>query len=101
MVSLSTGGRESPDDLKDRADNDVVEEDMILGTRLREQTKTFVAESPMAKRLLLEVIRYLAQRVVKERGDNDRQFEAGRAFPTQLKSATFIDMPVFLIDWRS
>ena len=33
MVSLSTGGRESPDDLKDRADNDVVEEDMILGTR--------------------------------------------------------------------
>ena len=33
MVSLITRGRESPDDLKDRADNDVVEEDMILGTR--------------------------------------------------------------------
>jgi hypothetical protein len=27
MVSLSAGGRESPDDLKDRADNDVVKKD--------------------------------------------------------------------------
>mgnify|MGYP003502662907 FL=1 len=71
MVSLSTGDRESPDDLKDRADNDVVEEDMILGTGLREQTRTFVAESPTAKRLLLEVIRCLAKRVVKETGEND------------------------------
>jgi hypothetical protein len=26
-------GRENPDDLKDRAVNDVVEEDMVLGTR--------------------------------------------------------------------
>ena len=33
MVSLSTGDRESPDDLKDRTNNDVVEEDKILGTR--------------------------------------------------------------------
>ena len=66
IVSLSTGGRESPDDLKDRADNDVVEEDKILGTGLREQTRTFVAESPTAKRLLLEVIRCLAKRVVME-----------------------------------
>ena len=33
VMSLSTGDRESPDDLKGRTYNDVVEEDMILGTR--------------------------------------------------------------------
>jgi hypothetical protein len=71
MVSLSAGGRESPDDLKDRADNDVVKKDMILSTREHEQTRAFVAESPMAKLLLLEVMEGLPWRVVKERGESD------------------------------
>jgi hypothetical protein len=71
MVSLSAGGRESHDNLKDRADNDVVEEDMILSSREHEQKRAFVAESPMAKRLLLEIIRCLAWRVAKERGESD------------------------------
>jgi hypothetical protein len=71
MVSLSAGVRENPDELKDRADSDVVEKDMIHSTREHEQTRAFVAESPMDKRLLLEVIRCLACRVVKKRGESD------------------------------
>jgi hypothetical protein len=44
-------GRVIPVDLKDLAVNEVVEEEMILGTRKRKQTRTFRAESLMAKRL--------------------------------------------------
>jgi hypothetical protein len=44
-------GRETPDDLKDRAVNDAVDDDMVLCKRKRKQTRTFGAESPMAKRL--------------------------------------------------
>jgi hypothetical protein len=36
--------------LKDRAVNEVVEEETVLDTRKRKQTRTFGAESPMAKR---------------------------------------------------
>jgi hypothetical protein len=40
-----------PVDLKDLAVNEVVEEAIIFGTRKRKQTRTFRAESLMAKRL--------------------------------------------------
>jgi hypothetical protein len=42
-------GRVIPVDLKYRAVNEVVEEEMVLGTRKRKQTRTFRAESLMAK----------------------------------------------------
>jgi hypothetical protein len=44
-------GRVIPVDLKDLAVNEVVEGKMVLGTRKRKQTRTFGAESLVAKRL--------------------------------------------------
>jgi hypothetical protein len=44
-------GRVIPGELKDRAVNEVVEEEIVHGTRKRKQTTIFGAESPMAKRL--------------------------------------------------
>jgi hypothetical protein len=44
-------GRVIPVDLKDLAVNEVVEEKMVLGTRKRKHTRTFGAESLVAKRL--------------------------------------------------
>jgi hypothetical protein len=41
--------------LKDRVVKEVVEEEMVLGTRKRKQTRTFGAESPMAKRLKRDI----------------------------------------------
>jgi hypothetical protein len=44
-------GRVNPVDLKDLAGNEAVEEEMILGTTKRKQTRNFGAELLVAKRL--------------------------------------------------
>jgi hypothetical protein len=82
--SVSIGVVKTPDDLKHRAVNDVVEDHMILGTRKREQNRTFGAESPMAKRLKRNTrgsknSDAMHWRVVKERGENDSS-KLGEAF---------------------
>jgi hypothetical protein len=49
-------GRFIPGDLKDRAVNEVVEEETVFDTRKRKQRRTFGAELPMAKRLKRKLV---------------------------------------------
>jgi hypothetical protein len=75
MMTLEYWGRVFPVDLKDLAVNEVVEEEMILvqgnASRREHSELNRLWPSACSAHSGLEILRYLAWRVVKERGDDD------------------------------
>jgi hypothetical protein len=86
-----------PGDLKDCVVNEVVEEEMPLGIRNRKQTRTFGAESPMAKNLKRNAChsKYSDSMNGEVSRKEDRMIaRSWKAFRTHLEPATFFEMPV-------